>query len=272
MLRFCTRWLVSAPGLAIASMGMLTVAATRSVAADYVIVASGPFLSATSDSSKFDGTNHGTLPPVLDLAALDAGSFTATFRFSTVTPDPGNTTFYELDSSSSMTFDLFNASGGVVHHGSMSSEPIAIISNDYGGAPFTVDQVLLSATMNSISGWHVPAPIYSPPGDLLSAGDLNFFGNVSGGTQYVNDLSIPTNPATYLAFPDRTFDVFIEFGDGDYIDQVAPYQLIDTMAQYQITSLSVTPVPEAGLTSLFMFGLTAVGLRRRCGTGAGACR
>ena len=128
-----------------------------------------------------------------------------------------------------------------------------------------MDQVLLSASINSISGWNIPAPIYSPPGDLLAVGDLNFFGNVSGGTHYVTDLSIPTNPATYLGFPDRNFDVFIEFGDGDYINQAGPFQLVDTMVQYQITSLSVTPVPEAGAISSLLAGLAMVARRRTRG-------
>ena len=75
--------------LFLATIGALGAVSPMARAADYVIVASGPLVSATSDSSTFDGTNHGTLPPVLDLAALEGGSFTATFQFSSVAPLPG---------------------------------------------------------------------------------------------------------------------------------------------------------------------------------------
>ena len=53
--------------------------------------------------------------------------------------------------------------------------------------------------------------------------------------------------------------------DGDYINQAGPFQLVDTMVQYQITNLSVTPVPEAGPISSLLAGLAMVARRRTRG-------
>lgn len=248
----------------LAPIGILAAICPTAIAADYEMIASGPLISASSDSSTFDGTNHGMLPPALNLSALDGGSFTATFRFSTVTPIAGSLALYPLLPPAGMTsFDLRNPAGQVVHHGSGPFEADATVENNYGSPPFSVDQVFLASQVNSITGSIIPAPIYSPSGDLILATDLSFSGYVSGGTQYLTDLSIPTNPAIYLAFPNRTFDLLIEFGDGDYLDQIGPYQLIDTVAQYEITSLAVTRVPEAGLISVLFPALSAVAIRRR---------
>jgi hypothetical protein len=246
-----------------ASIGLLLLICSIARAGDYEMTVSGPLLSAISESSTFDGTNHGALPPILDIVALDGGSFTATFRFSTVTPLAGSFALYDLLPPAGMTsFDLRNSSGAVVHHGSNPSEAVAIVANNDGSPPFVVDQVLLGSNVNSITGSVIPAPIYSPPGDLIQASDLNFAATLNGD-DYVTDLSIPTNPATYLAFPYRVFDLLIEFGDGDYIDQIGPYQLIDTIVQYEITSLTVTPVPEASLVSLLIPIVSTVALRKR---------
>jgi len=123
--------------------------------------------------------------------------------------------------------------------------------------------VFFASTVNTITRSVIPAPLYGPPTDLLSAGDVGFAGNVSGGAQYVTDLSTPIDPATYLGFPDRVFDVFIEFGDGDYGDQIGPYQLVTTIVQYQVNSLTVTPIPEPGLVSLLVPAISLVALCRR---------
>jgi len=248
-----------------APFAIVAAVCSTGIAADYEMVASGPLVSVLSESSTFDGTNHGTLPPALDLGALDGGSFTATFQFSTVTPIPGNIAGYPLLPPAGMTsFDLRNAAGQVVHHGGGPFDAGVTVENNYGAAPFSVDQVFLASQVSSITGSIIPAPIYSPPGDLILATDLSFSGYVSGGTQYLNDLSIPTDPAIYLPFPNRTFDLLIEFGDGDYIDQIGPYQLVDTIAQYEITSLTITPVPEAGLVWVLLPAAPAVAMRRRC--------
>jgi hypothetical protein len=224
---------------------------------------SGPLLSAFSESSTFDGTNHGALPPILDIAALDGGSFTATFRFSTVTPVTGTFALYDLLPPAGMTsFDLRNSSGGVIHRGSDPSEASAYVQDNFGSPPFVVDQVLLGSWTNTITGSTWPAPIYGASGDVFSVSDFSFSATLNGDN-YISDLSIPTNPATYLAFPDRVFDVVLEFGDGDYIDQIGPYQLIDTIVQYEVTSLTITHVPEAGLVSVLLPAVSAVALRRR---------
>jgi hypothetical protein len=72
---------------------------------------------------------------------------------------------------------------------------------------------------------------------------------------YLNDLSIPTEAATYLSFPTanagRAFDVFIDFGDGAYVNRSGPYQHVSALLQYDITSLQVTAVPEPAGAVLF---------------------
>jgi hypothetical protein len=92
-------------------------------------------------------------------------------------------------------------------------------------------------------------------------------GFVDGGVDYVTDLSIPTDAATYLAFPTpgRCFGVLLEFGDGDFIDQVGPYQHAATELRYDITSLSVTAaVPEpAGMLAALAAALPCLNRRRR---------
>jgi len=125
--------------LALVSLGMLAITCPIASAADYEMVVSMTLLSAFSDSSTFDGTNHDTLPPILDIAALEGGSFSATFRFSTVTPDKGDTAVYELPSPAGMTVDLRNSSGAIVHHGSNPSDAVAIIANNTGSPPYVVD-------------------------------------------------------------------------------------------------------------------------------------
>ncbi len=248
--------------LALVSLGMLAITCPIASAADYEMVVSMTLLSAFSDSSTFDGTNHDTLPPILDIAALEGGSFSATFRFSTVTPDKGDTAVYELPSPAGMTVDLRNSSGAIVHHGSNPSDAVAIIANNTGSPPYVVDQVFLASSVNSITGSVIPAPIYSASGNLYLSSDVSFFATLTGD-DYLTDLSIPTNAATYMAFPNRVFDVFIEFGDGDYGDQIGPYQLVTTIVQYQVNSLTVTPIPEPGLVSLLVPAISLVALCRR---------
>ena len=66
-------------GIHVFSAGALSLFCARARAADYQITASGPLNSTFTDSSTFDGTTHGTLPPALDVVRLAGGSFTATF-------------------------------------------------------------------------------------------------------------------------------------------------------------------------------------------------
>jgi hypothetical protein len=252
------------------SAGLIGFTGSMAGAADYQIVASGPLAFVFSDTSVFDGTTVeiGTLPPLLDPRRLEGGSFRATFRFSQVTPNPGGNSFYELSASSGMTsYELLDAAGLVLHRGSGPSDPTAIVSNNYGGIPFSVDEVLLSSGVGGVTGLNVPAALYSSPPEFISVADFNVNGFVSAGVDYVTDLSIPTDAATYLAFPTpgRSFDVLLEFGDGDFIDQVGPYQHAATELRYDITSLAVNPaVPEpAGILAVLVAAMPCLTRRRR---------
>lgn len=248
--------------------GVVGFAAPASYAQDYRVVASGPLVSVTSDSRTFNGTTVGTLPRLLDDARLAGGSFRAIYAFSQVTPTAGTEAFYELSAPSGMTsYELLDSSGAVVHRGTNPSEPVAILANNNGGAPFIVDQVVLGSRVNNVTGLRVPAPLYGATPDFNSFADFNFAGYVSGGVNYLTDLRIPTDAATYLAFPgpplpNRMFNVVIEFGDGDYLDRVAPYQYVTTQLQYDITALTVTAVPEPGMAGLVIVPLCVLGMRR----------
>lgn len=68
----------------------------------------------------------------------------------------------------------------------------------------------------------------------------------------VNDLNLPTDAATYLSFPSRTFRIGAFWGSGDYLDQSAPFQYIDSSVTYNITGVAVTAVPEPGNVALFV--------------------
>jgi hypothetical protein len=237
--------------------------ATAAIGADYRITASGTFSTATPFSETFDGTVFGELPPLLDVSPLEGGSFNATFQFSTVTPTSGaaTTAFYEIPGESNgMTFDLFDSSGQLVQHGSNRANAVAILSDNSGGAPYTVDQVLLSSDIDGLAGTNFPAPLYTPPGEVLSVADFSWYGNVSGGANYIADLSIPIDAATYMGFPTRSFDVYLSFFDGDP-NAVGPYQYADLLISYDITTLSVTEVPEPG--SAFMLASVLLGLTAR---------
>ena len=234
-------------------------------AADYEVTASGPISGILNDSRTFDGTTTGTLPQLVDLASLRGGSFRATYQFTQVTPEPGTTAFYELSPSSGMTsYELLDPSGVVVHRGGSPTNPIAILSNQFGAAPFTVDQVLLASDQRDVTGLRVPAPRYSQSPDFVSHADMNFSGYVGPGVNYLPDLRIPTDAATYLAFPvaGRTFTAAFEFGDGDYVDRLAPYQLVTAQLDYNITALAVTAVPEPMAACLLLPMWCALGVRR----------
>ncbi len=244
--------------------GILGLVSRAAGAADHEVTASGTLLSVLSDSGTFDGTAAGTLPPLLDLGRLQGGSFRATYRFTQVRPESGTTAFYELSASSGMTsYELLDRDGLVVHRGGSPSGPVAILSNNYGGAPFVVDQVLLGSEGHTITGLNLPAALYSPRPDFISHADFNLAGYVGAGVDYLSGLSIPTDAATYLAFPaaGRSFNVGLEFGDGDYIERLAPYQLVSTQLQYDITTLTVTAVPEPA-ACLLLPALAVLGLRR----------
>jgi hypothetical protein len=243
--------------LAATFMGLLCPTAR---AGDYLMVASGPVISTSPEtfSSTFDGTTRTTnsLPPILDVGRLAGGSFRAAFHFST---EYTIGDFYDLRPPSGITFDLLDSSGGVVYHGSNFSEPIAILSNNYGGAPFTADQAALYALGDSPDGLVIPAPLYGPSSVFSNAG-LNYSGYVSPGIDYLSDdVNIPTSASTYLAFPTKILDLVIQFQDGD-VNQIGPYQNDSFDAQYNITAVSVTAVPEPRSDSLLLMAMAVVAL------------
>lgn len=231
-------------------------------AADFVLTASGTIRDIFSESSTFDGTNFGVLPPLLDVDRLAGGTFTASYWFSEVVPDQGSEAFYTLSASSGMTYDLLDASDNLVHRGSDSTYADAYIQSNQGSAPFTVDQVLLTAAINDTTGSHIPTPLYGLP-QIFSIGDFSFSGYVDGSVDYISNLAIPTDAATYQAFPTKLFDVFFEFSDGDVFSTVNPYQYANITLQGDITTFTVTPVPEPATILLFTPALLIFGLTRR---------
>ena len=81
------------------------------------------------------------------------------------------------------------------------------------------DSVRLFSFINAVTGLTAPAPIYSPSGQLGALQSAMLFSDdVTPGTDYLTDLSIPLNAATYLSFPNSRVCVGAFFGDGDFID------------------------------------------------------
>lgn len=232
-------------------------------AEDYRIDASGPlfFMAATSDW--FDGTVHRRIPPLLDTDRLTGGSFAASFRFSTVTPIDGTEAYYDLSGTTAgMTFDLLDARGQLVYHSGDSFAAEAMLTNDWG--LWGLDLVWLAAQNKISDGSHFPTPIYTPPGELKSVANFSFYDHVSPSVDYITDLSIPTDAATYLAFSDKQFNVVLTFGDGDVANLVPPFQYVELSLGYEITTISVTQVPEPRLIALlFAVSVGLLAIRRR---------
>jgi hypothetical protein len=246
--------------------GFFGLMCSAALAADYLVTASGPLaLVQQREAKAFNGTTTTTLPDVLDFDRLQGGSFRATFRFTPVTPNPsGGGAEYDLSPTSGMiSYELLDSNGAVVHRGTHPSGPIALLQNNAGTPPFVVDQVVLSSDVNDVTGLHVPPAIYSPTPYFLSMADFNLGGDVGNGVDYLSDLSIPTDAATYLSFPVanggmRAFDMGIIFGDGDYMHKSGPYQFALAALQYDITALDVTAVPEPSGLALLALGIIAL--------------
>jgi len=232
--------------------------------ADFLMTASGPFASASDFSDTFDGTAHGQLPTLLDSERLMGGSFRASYWFSAVTPlDDGSTVaVYDLSTTTArMSFDLLDEDGIVVHSGVQSLTPEIYVANNNGAQPFSVDQVLLFSLFEDVSDSSFPTPIYGPQ-DRFAGASLSFAGYVDNSINYLSDLAIPTDEGAYAPFMWKTFDVHLYAADGD-INQVDPYQISESIIGYDITSLSIVAVPEAGTVSLFGSAMAYIALRRR---------
>ena len=76
-------------------------------------------------------------------------------------------------------------------------------------------------------------------------------------------MAIPTDAATYLAFPTKLFAVLFEFSDGDVFSTVNPYQYANITLHGDITTLTVTPVPEPATILLLTPALPIFGFTRR---------
>lgn len=254
-----TRW-------AFAAIAVAIVAGPGPAAADFRLSVGGTYKSSSNETSRFDGTNVFTndLPPLLDLDRLRGGTFAATFLFPDVKPvTGGHSAFYNFGPAYGMTFTLFDASGAAVHRGSSPSSPSALIFNDLSSSTGVIDQASLFAFVNDVTGLHIPSTVYTTDhGVDVFQSSLIFRGDVTAQTNYLNDLSIPTDAATYLRFPSRTFTTGVEFFDGDPSGD-GPGQLIDTFVSYDITRVVITAVPEPGSALLVATGLVALGVASR---------
>lgn len=235
-------------------------------AADFEIVAVGQYASTSAEAVTYDGISTGALQPLLDLPRLEGGSFRATFRFPSTTPPPGVQTSYTPGSPYGMTtFQLLDPFGVVVYAGDNPFDAFIYVQNNDGSIPFSNDQVLLSSNIGAVTNLSLPTPLYSSPADFVAVADFNFAGPVAPGVNYTSDLSIPTDAGAYLSFPFHKFNVLLEFGDGDYVDRIAPYQYNSVQLEYEIRGLTVTPsVPEPATLSLVALGIVAILQGRRC--------
>ena len=126
------------------------------------------------------------------------------------------------------------------------------------------DSVRLFSFVNAVTGLTAPAPIYSPSGQLGALQyAMLFSGDVTPGTDYLTDLSIPLNAATYLSFPNSRVSVGAFFGDVDFIDQGDPFQYIETSVSYSLTGVSISLIPTPGAAAILALGVMMVGGPRR---------
>jgi hypothetical protein len=240
-------------------------------AADYVLTATGPLQSATSLSIGFDGTTNvdSHLPSLYDTARLEGGAFVATYLFSTADP-PARIGYADFDFGplQGLSYKLMDSAGDVVHEGGGSSGNSASVFDDFAFVGTPRDTVNLYAFVNSVTGLITPPALYEPAPDLVAIQSfLGFTGVVEGGANYLTALDLPTDSATYLSFPSRTFRTSMSFNDGDTLDFLEPYQYIESTVQYSITGVTITQVPEPSVWFLASLGLGLAALSRR-GRGA----
>jgi hypothetical protein len=235
--------------------------------ADYLLTATGTFRSFDNETDRFDGTNNyvNDPSPLFDVDRLRGGTFTATYLYPDVVAYPTrNNATYNFGTSAGMSYILYDASGAAVHVGSSSSSPFALIFNDAFSPP--VDQASFFAFVNDVTGLRIPSIHYGGDQALYAyQSGLVFSGQVSGSNDDLHDLGVPTDSATLLAFPNRTFRTGFEWDDGDVFGDT-PYQTISTLLTYDITGVRVSAVPEPGSAALAVSGgaaLVVAGWARR---------
>lgn len=250
-------------------LGMLSLLslAHSARAADYLMTVSGPYDSVVNEGVAFDGTDSTPLGPLFDIPRLTGGTFRATYRFSD-TPNPPAGTFaaYSFGPSAGMTYELLDAGGEVVHRGTNpSSSGASVINNGMQASGNVFDSVSLYGFVNTVTGLLTPTPIYSPPGQLDSLSSvIGFSGDVAGGNDFITNLAIPTSTSAYQVFPRARFETEMFFGDGDIENFTDPFQYVDTIVTFRITSVSVTQVPSPGASGVLgLAGVLAAKRRRR---------
>lgn len=253
--------------LPVLSLLAFTLTSAPAHAQDYLITVSGPYRTSFNDGSSFDGTNTTQLGPIFDISRLASGTFTATFLFQAITnPASGDFAGYDFNSPAGLSYDLLDAAGTLVHRGTSPSSAGAILGNNFsfgGGTPN--DFINLYSFVNSVTGLITPTPLYSPTGETgaiqSNISISGVVGPTNGNADFITDLSIPLSASTLLSFPDRRFTARAYYGDGDFLNFEDPYQYIETYVGYEITSLSVTPIPEPS-TLAFLLPALPLLLRR----------
>lgn len=209
-----------------------------------------------SDGQAFDGTNYTNLPPTLDLGALEGGTFTASFTVPAALTPSSQTSrkaTYDFGPASSIQFTLFDAAGQVKYQSSGSAAFVQgnVYRFPYGGG--NANQFVYT-TFGSFDVLGVTPP--QGTSDLGKIVQFNFSNYTDPLHTYLSDFSLPTDPSTYLSFPERQFNVQVSYGDGDIENGVDPYRFFDTNAYYMVNSVRINTVPEPGSVAF----ISSVGL------------
>jgi len=244
------------------------------VSADTMFTMTGDFRSVYNDSYAFDGTDFTDLPGLFD--GLIGGTFRATYFVPTVVP-PTDPTFnfasYRFPAPYGMTFTLYNRDGVAVTQGrgdttyaSATVSNNVPVTNSSGNLLGLFDEVELAGYPGELTGLQKPTALYGTPDFFIGYSSFRF-NNLFGPylPDLLNSLNLPTNAATYLSFPSKTFTAGAFWGSGDYNDQGNPFQYDDSHIYYDIRGItSITAVPEPGTFALLLgFGVSGVGLLMR---------